>query len=81
MVAGVLAVAAIALLITRGSSIMTIEARGSFGYVPFFGDLGIRESARQLLWDRYGYAPAAVQMITEHPWAGVGVRRVPHAGA
>jgi hypothetical protein len=72
MVAGVLAVAAIALLITRGSSVMTIDARGSFGYVPFFGDLGIRESARQLLWDRYGYAPAAVQMITEHPWAGVG---------
>lgn len=72
MVAGVLAVAAIALLITRGSSIMTVDARGSFGYVPFFGDLGIRESARQLLWHRYGYAPAAVQMITEHPWAGVG---------
>ena len=71
-VAGVLAVAAIALLITRGSSIMTVEARGSYGYIPFFGDLGIRESARQLLWDRYGYAPAAVQMITEHPWAGVG---------
>lgn len=72
MVAGVLAVAAIALLITGGSTITTIDKRGSFGYVPFFGDLGIRESARQLLWDRYGYAPAAVQMITEHPWAGVG---------
>lgn len=73
MIVGVVAVAAIALLVTRGSSITTIGARGSWGYVPFFGDLGIRESARQLLWDRFGYGPAAVQMIKEHPWAGVGV--------
>ena len=72
MIAGAIAVAAIALLITRGSSIMTVDARGSSGFIPFFGDLGIRESARQLLLDRYGYAPAAMQMITEHPWAGVG---------
>lgn len=72
MVAGVVAVAAITLLITRGSSVMTVDARGSSGFIPFFGDLGIRESARQLFWDRYGYAPAAMQMITEHPWAGVG---------
>jgi hypothetical protein len=72
MIIGGLAVAAIAWLVVRGSSITTIGARGSYGYIPFFGDVGIRESARQLLWDRFGYGPAAVEMITEHPWAGVG---------
>lgn len=72
MIVGALAVAAIALLVARGSSITSVVARGSLGYIPFIGDLGIRESARQLLWDRFGYGPAAVQMITEHPWAGVG---------
>ena len=72
MIGGAVAVAAIALLVVRGSSITTIGERGSFGYIPFFGDIGIRESARQLLWHRFGYGPAAVQMITEHPWAGVG---------
>ena len=73
MIIGALAVAAIALVIVRGSSITSIVARGSLGYIPFFGDLGIRESARQLLWDRFGYGPAAVQMISEHPWSGVGI--------
>lgn len=73
MISGGLAVAAIALVVARGSLIAGVGERGSFGYIPFFGDLGIRESARQLLWDRFGYGPAAGQMIAEHPWAGVGV--------
>ena len=73
MIAGVVAVAAIVLVVARSSSITTIVARGSLGYIPFFGDLGIRESARLLLWDRFGYGPSAVRMIAEHPWAGVGV--------
>ncbi|MDO8793968.1 MAG: hypothetical protein Q7J25_05050 [Vicinamibacterales bacterium] len=73
MIIGGIAVAAIALVVARGSLITSIGARGSFGYIPFFGELGIRESAHRLLWDRFGYGPAAVQMIVEHPWAGVGV--------
>ena len=73
MIIGGIAVAAIALVVARGSLITGIGERGSFGYIPFFGELGIRESAHRLLWDRFGYGPAAVQMIAEHPWAGVGV--------
>ena len=59
-------------LMVRGSSLTTVLARGSLGYIPLIGDLGIQESARQL-WDRYGYGPPAVLMVREHPWAGVGI--------
>ena len=34
---------------------------------------GIADSANELLWERFGYGPAAIQMIKEHPIDGVGV--------
>lgn len=70
---GVLAVIVAVVLVARGSSITSVVARGSLGYIPGFGDIPIRESARELLWERFGYGSAAVRMITEHPVAGVGV--------
>ena len=50
-----------------------VVARGTLGYLPFFGDRGIGESANELLWERFGYGPAAIQMVNEHPIDGVGV--------
>ena len=47
--------------------------RGTLGYIPFVGDRGIADSANELLWDRFGYGPAAIQMIKEHPIDGVGL--------
>ena len=69
--AGVLAVAMIVLL--RGASTHTVIARGSWTYIPFYGDKGIRESVNELLWERFGYGPAAIEMLKEHPIDGVGV--------
>ncbi len=73
VIVGVVVLAAVVLLVVRGSSITSVVGRGSLGYVPGFGDVPLSEAARQLLWDRFGYGPAAVQMIKEHPLAGVGV--------
>jgi hypothetical protein len=63
----------VVLLVARGSSITSVIDRGSLGYVPFIGDLGIGASMKDLLWDRYGYGPPAIEMVKEHPWAGTGV--------
>jgi hypothetical protein len=70
---GALAVVAVVVLVFRGSSITSIVGRGSLGYIPGFGDIPITESARELLWERFGYGSAAVKMITDHPLAGTGV--------
>jgi hypothetical protein len=70
---GAVAIVAVTAVALRSSSIVSVIDRGSLGYIPIFGDLGIRESARLLLWDRFGYGPAAVEMIKEHPVAGVGI--------
>lgn len=75
ILAGALFLGAIVLLVVRGSSITNVVDRGSLGFIPGIGDLGVRESAWQL-WDRFGYGSAAVRMIQEHPWAGVGVGSV-----
>jgi hypothetical protein len=71
VVTAVLAVAMIALL--RNASTHTVIARGSWTYIPFYGDKGIKESINELLWERFGYGPAAIEMIKEHPIDGVGV--------
>ena len=42
-------------------------------YMPFYGDKGITESVNELLWERFGYGPAAIEMIKEHPIDGIGV--------
>ena len=55
------------------ASTHTIKARGTLFYLPFYGDKSIKESANELLWERFGYGPAAIQMIKEHPIEGVGV--------
>lgn len=72
-VAGALALAIVIVLVARGSSITSVVGRGSLGYIPGFGDIPIRESARELLWERFGYGSAAIKMIAEHPVSGVGV--------
>ena len=66
-------VAAIAWSCCRTHPRTRSSQRGTLGYVPFFGDRGIAESVNELLWDRFGYGPAAIQMIKEHPIDGVGV--------
>jgi hypothetical protein len=66
-----IAVAMIALL--RNASTHTVIARGTWTYIPFYGDKGIKASVNELLWERFGYGPAAIEMIKEHPIDGVGV--------
>jgi hypothetical protein len=65
---GVLVVAAL-----QQASTHTIVQRGTLGYLPLVGDRGIAASANELLWERFGYGPAAIQMVEEHPIAGVGI--------
>jgi hypothetical protein len=72
-VAAALVVVAAVALVTQGASTTTVFGRGSLGFIPGLGDMSVRESARQLLWERNGYGPAAVSMIKEHELAGVGV--------
>lgn len=59
--------------VLRNASTHTIVQRGTLGYLPFIGDRGIAESANELLWDRFGYGPTAIQMIKEHSINGVGL--------
>jgi hypothetical protein len=47
--------------------------RGSLNYVPFIGEYGVVKSINILLWERFGYGPAAIEMIKEHPIDGIGV--------
>ena len=70
---GVLIVGAVLVLVLQSASTHTIVQRGTLGYLPFVGDRGIAESANELLWDRFGYGPSAMQMVKEHPIAGVGM--------
>ena len=69
-----LAVAAAMVVVLQRASTHTIVARGTLGYLPFIGDRGILDSANELLWERFGYGPAAIQMIKEHPIDGIGDR-------
>ena len=74
-IAGVVVVvlATAMVLVLQKASTHTIAARGSLGYLPIIGDRGIVNSANELLWERFGYGPSAIQMIQEHPIDGVGV--------
>jgi len=60
----------LAILITQGSATTSVIARG--GLLPGINELGLRGSIVQF-WDRFGYGSTAVDMIREHPLAGVGV--------
>ena len=65
---------AVALVVVlQQASTHTVVQRGTLGYLPFVGDRGIVNSANELLWERFGYGPAAIDMVTEHPIEGVGV--------
>lgn len=57
----------------QSASTHTVVQRGTLGYLPFIGDRGIVNSANELLWERFGFGPAAIEMIKEHPIEGVGV--------
>jgi hypothetical protein len=69
----VLVIGALVVVALQQASTHTIVQRGTLGYLPLVGDRGIAQSANELLWERFGYGPAAVQMVQEHPIAGVGV--------
>jgi O-antigen ligase len=70
---GALVLAAAVVVVLQNASTHTVGQRGTWGYLPFFGDRGIVNSANELLWERFGYGPAAIEMIKEHPIEGVGV--------
>jgi len=67
----VMAIALVALL--QNASTHTVIARGTWTYIPFYGDKSVSESINELLWERNGYGPAAIEMIKEHPIDGIGV--------
>ena len=68
-----LAVVVLLIVALRFSNTHTIAARGTLGYLPFYGDRGIAASVNELLWERFGYGPAAIEMVMEHPIDGVGI--------
>jgi len=70
---GSLMIAALMVMVLQNASTHTIVARGTLGYLPFVGDRGILTSVNELLWERFGYGPAAVEMIKEHPIEGIGL--------
>ncbi len=72
-VGATLAAGAALVVVLQSASTHTIVQRGTLGYLPFFGDRGIADSANELLWDRFGYGPSAMQMVKEHPVEGVGL--------
>jgi hypothetical protein len=69
----VLVIGALVVAALQQASTHTIVQRGTLGYLPFIGDRGVAQSANELLWERFGYGLAAIQMVQEHPIAGVGV--------
>lgn len=71
--AGVLILATGLVVVLQKASTHTIIQRGALFYVPFYGDHSLRDTANEWLWERFGYGPAAVEMIKEHPIDGVGV--------
>jgi hypothetical protein len=71
--AGVLVVAIAVVVVLRSASTHTVVQRGVLFYVPFIGDHTIAETANEWLWERFGYGPAAIEMVKSHPLEGVGV--------
>ena len=73
MIAAAVALAIGLIVVLQNASTHTVIARGSWTYIPFYGDKSVGESVNELLWERFGYGPAAIEMIKEHPIEGVGV--------
>jgi O-antigen ligase len=59
--------------VLQKASTHTIVQRGALFYVPFYGDHTLRQTANEWLWERFGYGPAAIEMIKEHPIDGIGI--------
>ena len=68
----VLVIGILLALVLQKASTHTVFQRGTWTYIPFYGDKSIKESVNELLWERFGYGPAAIEMIKEHPIEGVG---------
>ena len=71
IVIGVAAAVGVAVLIARGSSTTTVFDRIP-SLVPGMEGTTVWSSVRDL-WERFGYGPAAMRMIGDHPLQGVGV--------
>lgn len=71
--AAMLALAVAIVIGLRGASTHTVVERGALGYLPFVGDRGVVNSVNELLWERFGYGPAAIEMVKSHPVDGVGM--------
>ena len=71
--AGAAALAVVVVFVLQNASTHTVIQRGTLGYLPFIGDRGIANSANELLWERFGFGVAAIEMVKEHPIEGVGV--------
>ena len=72
-VAGAVVVAIALVLMLRGASTHTVVQRGVLHYLPFVGDHSLSYTANEWLWERFGYGPAAIEMVKSHPIEGVGV--------
>ena len=73
-IGGVAIVVVIGLVaVLQKASTDTVVRRGSLQYLPLIGEQGIVNSVNILLWERFGYGPAAIQMVKEHPIDGIGV--------
>lgn len=73
IVAGLVAIVVVGWLAATGSAVTSVVGRGVLRYMPFFGEVGIRQTLFEIFWERYGYGTAAVQMIKEYPWSGTGI--------
>lgn len=70
---GVVLLAAGLVAVLQRASTHTVVQRGALFYLPFYGDHSLRDTANEWLWERFGYGPAAIEMIKEHPIDGVGI--------
>ena len=71
--AGLLVVAIALMLVLRSASTHTVVQRGLLHYVPFIGENSLAHTANEWLWERFGYGPAAIEMVKSYPIEGVGV--------
>ncbi|MGE0865853.1 MAG: O-antigen ligase family protein [Vicinamibacterales bacterium] len=73
ILAGLVALVVVGWLAATGSAVASVVSRGVLRYMPFYGEVGIRQTVFEIFWERYGYGTAAVQMIKEYPLSGTGI--------
>ncbi len=73
IVAGLVALIVVGWLAATGSAVTSVVGRGVLRYMPFYGEVGIRQTMFEIFWERYGYGTSAVQMIKEYPLGGTGI--------